>query len=154
MSTHFNTKMVETAGGPAVPRKPQGNRRILRARVTLTLKSYEAVEVQLDAGAWRQAHLGRLLADPRAREVRRPRQLRARARQLDVSHASLGHSRQLDADGQLEQRRRRRLTAGASSPTAECAAARSAPQRPARTTPAGAESQKGRPSRVARSADV
>ncbi len=29
-----------------------------------------------------------------------------------------------------------------------------APQRPARTTPAGAESQKGRPSRVASSADV
>jgi predicted acetyltransferase len=32
MSTHFNTKMVETAGVPAVARKPQGNHRIMRAR--------------------------------------------------------------------------------------------------------------------------
>ena len=32
MSAHFNTKMVETAGVPAVTRKPQGNRRIMRAR--------------------------------------------------------------------------------------------------------------------------
>jgi hypothetical protein len=32
MNAHFNTKMVETAGVPAVTRKPQGNRRIMRAR--------------------------------------------------------------------------------------------------------------------------
>jgi hypothetical protein len=32
MSTHFNTKMVETAGITAGGRKPQGNRRIMRAR--------------------------------------------------------------------------------------------------------------------------
>ncbi|HEU5240216.1 MAG TPA: hypothetical protein VFU37_23985 [Pyrinomonadaceae bacterium] len=32
MSAHFNTKMVATHGVPAVPRKPQGNRRIMRAR--------------------------------------------------------------------------------------------------------------------------
>jgi len=32
MSTNFNTKMVETAGIHTVARKPQGNRRIMRAQ--------------------------------------------------------------------------------------------------------------------------
>ncbi len=32
MSAHSNTKMFGTADVPAVPRKPQGNRRILRAQ--------------------------------------------------------------------------------------------------------------------------
>jgi hypothetical protein len=32
MSAHFNTRMVGTAGVTVVPRKPQGNRRIMRAR--------------------------------------------------------------------------------------------------------------------------
>jgi hypothetical protein len=32
MSAPFNTKMVGSGGVPAVSRKPQGNRRIMRAR--------------------------------------------------------------------------------------------------------------------------
>jgi hypothetical protein len=32
MSAHFNTKLVGTDGLPAATRKPQGNRRIMRAR--------------------------------------------------------------------------------------------------------------------------
>lgn len=32
MSAHFNTRMVRIGGVPAANRKPQGNRRIMRAR--------------------------------------------------------------------------------------------------------------------------